>query len=200
MRTGLRVFLATWVIALACVASRPHAAAPKPSASPAVRSSAATETGQSPAPAQSARSAPAVVADHAALLNQYCVTCHNQRLKTGGLALDAMDLSTIATDAEVWEKVIRKVRARMMPPPGMPRPEQPALDGLAAHLETTIDKAALAAPVLRGPTIHRLNRAEYGNAIRDLFALESTSRLFCRRMKRPTASTTTPTSSTSRRR
>ncbi len=93
-------------------------------------------------------------------------------MKTGGLALDAIDLSTIATDAEVWEKVIRKVRARMMPPPGMPRPEQPALDGLAAHLETTIDKAALAAPVLRGPTIHRLNRAEYGNAIRDLFALD----------------------------
>src|SRR5688500_17337331 len=123
MRSGLRVFLATWAIVLACVASRPHASAPKRSASPDVRSSAATETSQSPAPVQSARSALAVVADHAALLNQYCVTCHNQRLKTGGVTLDAVDLSKITADAEVWERVIRKVRARMMPPPGMPRPE-----------------------------------------------------------------------------
>jgi hypothetical protein len=60
----------------------------------------------------------------------------------------------------------------MMPPVGVPRPEQSALDGLVAHLETTLDKAALASPVLRGPTMHRLNRAEYGNAIRDLFSLQ----------------------------
>src|SRR4030095_11625015 len=71
-----------------------------------------------------------------------------------------------------WEKVIRKVRGGQMPPSGMPRPTPAALDALVAHLETSIDKAALATPVLRHPSIHRLNRSEYGNAVRDLFALD----------------------------
>src|SRR5687767_9623463 len=109
---------------------------------------------------------------HGALLTQYCITCHNERAKTGGLVLDAADLATIPNRADVWEKVIRKVRAGMMPPVGMPRPDQAALDGLVAHLETTLDKAALASPALRRTAMHRLNRAEYGNAIRDLFDLE----------------------------
>jgi hypothetical protein len=109
---------------------------------------------------------------HAALLTQYCITCHNERTKTGGLVLDAADLETIPNRADVWEKVIRKVRAGMMPPVGMPRPDQAALDGLVAHLETTIDRAALASPTLRRAAMHRLNRAEYGNAIRDLFDLD----------------------------
>jgi mono/diheme cytochrome c family protein len=109
---------------------------------------------------------------HGALINQYCVTCHNQRAKTGGLALDTMSLSNIPAGAETWEKVIRKIRGGQMPPAGMPRPPQAVLDGLVALLETSIDKAALSAPVLRHPAIHRLNRTEYGNAIRDLFALD----------------------------
>ena len=104
-------------------------------------------------------------------MKQYCVTCHNERLKTAGLSLDSVSLTNIPAGAEVWEKVIRKVRAGMMPPVGVPRPEQAALDSLVDHLETTLDQAALATPALRGPTMHRLNRAEYGNAIRDLFAL-----------------------------
>src|SRR5262245_36526135 len=87
--------------------------------------------------------------DHAALLKQYCVPCHNERLKTGGLALDGISLSDIPAGAEVWEKVIRKLRAGMMPPAGVPRPDKGALDSLVAHLETTLDRAALAAPVLR---------------------------------------------------
>jgi hypothetical protein len=116
--------------------------------------------------------ASAVPASDSALVNQYCVTCHNQRLKTGGLSLEAISFSNIPEGAEVWEKVIRKVRAGMMPPPGMPRPAQATLDGLVGHLESAIDQAALASPVLRKATMHRLNRSEYGNAIRDLFALD----------------------------
>src|SRR6185312_9523807 len=100
---------------------------------------------------------------HGALINQYCVTCHNARAKTGGLALDTMSLSDIPAGAETWEKVIRKVRGGQMPPAGMPRPPQATLDELVIHLESTIDKAALTAPVLRRSAIHRLNRAEYAN-------------------------------------
>jgi mono/diheme cytochrome c family protein len=127
-----------------------------------------------PAPTSAAQSsqAPAVqTAPHAALIKQYCVTCHNERAKTGGLALDTLSMTNIPAGAETWEKVIHKVRAGMMPPVGVPRPEQAALDGLVAHLETTLDAAVFASPVVRAPTLHRLNRAEYGNAIRDLFAL-----------------------------
>jgi hypothetical protein len=127
------------------------------------------------APRQPAAAASKPVAqptpDHSALLKQYCITCHNARLKTGGLTLDEVSLTDIPAGAEVWEKVIRKIRAGMMPPVGVPRPDQAALDGFASHLETTLDKAALASPPLRGPTMHRLNRAEYANAIRDLFSL-----------------------------
>jgi len=107
-----------------------------------------------------------------ALVDKYCVPCHNQRTKTADLTLDTVDTTNIPAGAEVWEKVIRKVRAGMMPPAGMPKPPQAELDAFVAHLETTIDKAALAAPVVRGNALHRLNRSEYGNAIRDLFALE----------------------------
>jgi hypothetical protein len=126
--------------------------------------------GSSSAPTSAPTSAPSLTP--ASTLNQYCVTCHNERAKTGGLALDTMSLSSIPAGAEAWEKVIRKVRGGQMPPAGVPRPSQASLDALVAHLETSIDKAALAAPVLRHATIHRLNRSEYGNAIRDLFALD----------------------------
>jgi hypothetical protein len=127
----------------------------------------ATVAGQGQGAAQGAAQGSA----HGALINQYCVTCHNQRAKTGGLALDTMSLSDIPAGAETWEKVIRKVRGGQMPPAGVPRPAQPALDALVAHLEASIDKAALASPMLRHSSIHRLNRSEYANAIRDLFAL-----------------------------
>jgi mono/diheme cytochrome c family protein len=106
-----------------------------------------------------------------ALVKQYCVTCHNQRLKTGNLALDGSELANIPAAAETWEKVARKVRAGQMPPAGVPRPPQADLIALAAHVESAIDKASAARPGLRGPTIHRLNRSEYANAIRDLFAV-----------------------------
>ena len=106
------------------------------------------------------------------LLTQYCVTCHNPRAKAGGLVLDAADLSRIDAHADVWEKVVRKLRTGMMPPSGAPRPPRAALDTFVSSLETQIDRVAAARPYAGAPALHRLNRAEYGNAVRDLLALE----------------------------
>src|ERR1022692_701344 len=83
-------------------------------------------------------------ADPRALLDRYCVTCHNQRAKTAGLMLDKADLSNIASNTEIWEKVIRKLRAGTMPPPGNPRPEKAEAANLIATLETSLDRAAAA--------------------------------------------------------
>jgi hypothetical protein len=108
-----------------------------------------------------------------ALLDKYCVTCHNDRLKTQGLSLQAVDVTNVPVGAEVWERVIRKLRTSAMPPLGMPRPDKASLDGFAASLETEIDRAATARPNPgRTETLHRLNRTEYQNAIRDLLALD----------------------------
>ena len=109
-------------------------------------------------------------AAHRASLDTYCVTCHNQRLKTGGLALDAMDLARVPADAAIWERVIRKVRTGVMPPAGMPRPDAATRDSLVAWLEGTIDRTA--APFPGHPSLHRLNRAEYANSVRDLLSLD----------------------------
>jgi hypothetical protein len=106
------------------------------------------------------------------VLSKYCVTCHNQRLKTGGLMLDTLDLSKIPAEAEEWEKVVRKLRAGAMPPPGMARPDATTYQDLTAWLEGQLDAAAAAHPDPGRPVLHRLNRAEYGNAIRDLLGLE----------------------------
>ena len=134
-----------------------------------------------------------------ALVGQYCVTCHNQRLKTGGLALDSLDASNLHRDAEVWEKVIRKVRGNMMPPAGSPRPAAATLDAFVGGLEKTLDSAAATRPRPGRTRPHRFNRAEYANAIRDLLSLESTPRPCCRPTIRATDSTTSPTSSGCRR-
>src|ERR1700723_2166667 len=92
-----------------------------------------------------------------ALVNKYCVSCHSERLKTGGLVLEKLDFSKMAADAVTWEKVIRKVRVGAMPPQGMPRPDKAALDGFAASIEDSIDRAA-AVKLNPGRTlIHRLN-------------------------------------------
>src|SRR5215831_18038622 len=108
-----------------------------------------------------------------ALLDKYCVTCHNQRLKTAGLALDTADLGSIPAQSETWEKVIRKLRAEMMPPVGAAHPDKAQVDAFATLLETSLDKWSSTHPNPGRPTLHRLNRAEYGNAIRDLFALNA---------------------------
>jgi len=107
-----------------------------------------------------------------ALLDQYCVTCHNQKLKTGGLMLDKLDLAHAGESAETWEKVVRKLRAGMMPPQGLPRPKPADYEALTVALEGELDRAAAAKPHLPAPGVHRLNRTEYANAIRDLLALE----------------------------
>jgi hypothetical protein len=115
---------------------------------------------------------PLYPAGERALLDQYCVTCHNQKLKTAGLTLDKMDVDHIGDGAEVWEKVIRKIHGRTMPPLGMPRPDQATLDGFASSLEVSLDRAAVSRPEPGRAGMHRLNRAEYQNTIRDLLALK----------------------------
>jgi len=112
------------------------------------------------------------VADQRAMLDKYCVTCHNQRLKTGGLTLDTLNLDKIADKAETGEKILRKLHGGMMPPQGMPRPSGDAIDQFTNWLETSLDTAAAAHPEPGRSSIHRLNRTEYGNAIRDLLDLD----------------------------
>src|SRR5271170_4117329 len=107
-----------------------------------------------------------------ALLNQYCVTCHNAKLQTGGLALDKLDLARAGTNAESWEKVARKLRAGMMPPAGAPRPDRQALDALAGAVEGALDRAAATSPNPGHTPLHRMNRGEYANAIRDLLGVD----------------------------
>ena len=100
-----------------------------------------------------------------ATLNQYCVTCHNARVRSGELALDSLDASNVASNAPAWEKVVRKVRTGAMPPAGMPRPDEPTAAALVASLTTALDRAATPNP--GRPLLHRLNRAEYANVVRD---------------------------------
>src|SRR5688572_30243304 len=137
-----------------------------------------TPRSQNPPPAGGAVStslgAGRPVATDAALLKQYCVTCHNERSKKafGNLALDTLNVADVAAHAETWEKVVRKVKTGMMPPGGSPRPDRGALDAFAASLEVRLDRAALPGASLRTPALHRLSQAEYGNAVRDLLALD----------------------------
>ncbi|MDX1561386.1 MAG: DUF1592 domain-containing protein [Gammaproteobacteria bacterium] len=108
----------------------------------------------------------------AALVEQYCVGCHNDVDQTGGLALSAGEIAAPAAEAETWEAVVRKLRTGMMPPAGEPRPERAELESLAAYLEGHIDDAARSSANPGAPPLHRLNRTEYANAIRDLLALD----------------------------
>jgi Protein of unknown function (DUF1592)/Protein of unknown function (DUF1588)/Protein of unknown function (DUF1587)/Protein of unknown function (DUF1585)/Protein of unknown function (DUF1595)/Planctomycete cytochrome C len=116
-------------------------------------------------------SAPASPARRA-FLDQYCVGCHNERAKTAGLMLDRMDPARVSEHAEVWEKVVRKLRAGMMPPAGARRPDRPAIAAFASQLEADLDRNAALKPNPGAPALHRLNRNEYANAIRDLLDLE----------------------------
>ena len=117
----------------------------------------------------------AEAAEYGALLQRYCVTCHNGRLLTAGLSLDDVEVSEahVAADAELWEKVVQKLRSRTMPPPRRPRPDDDSYRAFASWLETSLDRAADAAPNPGRPQLHRMNRAEYRNAVRDLLALDA---------------------------
>lgn len=118
-----------------------------------------------------AQSAPAPsAASERAVLDQYCVVCHNDRAKTANLSLQNLDLTTVGDHAELWEKVVRKLRAGMMPPPGRRRPPLPQYEALRDWIETQIDQKARPNP--GSIVLHRLNRTEYANVIRDLLGLQ----------------------------
>ena len=106
------------------------------------------------------------------VVTKYCVGCHNDRAKTGGLSLEKLDVDHPYSNAETWEKVIRKLRAGLMPPSGAQRPDRPTLDAFRATLETSIDAASLQHKNPGVTALHRLNRTEYANAIRDLIDVD----------------------------
>src|SRR5580700_7861043 len=119
-------------------------------------------SGQQPAPAVSQR----------ALLDQYCVTCHNDKIRTANFSLQSFDLTTVGDHAELWEKVVRKLRGGLMPPPGVRRPPLAEYEGLRDWLELEIDRKAEGRLNPGSIIQHRLNRTEYANVIRDLLDLE----------------------------
>ena len=116
--------------------------------------------------------APSAQEPSRALLDQYCVTCHNDRLKTADLALDTVDIGAVEANAEVLEKVVRKLRSGQMPPEGRPRLDAATIETFATSLETALDRAAVSAPNPGRVASRRLNRVEYVNVIEDLLALE----------------------------
>src|SRR5436309_3209103 len=157
------------VLPIACVALTPFAAAV------ALIASSQTPVAQSPQtpPVTAAR---AQQSPQRALLDRYCVGCHNERAKAAGqeparkITLDDLDVEHVGEHAEVWERVVRKLRAGMMPPAGARRPDKAAYTGFVTWLESELDRTA--APYAPPPGLHRLNRTEYGNVIRDVLDLD----------------------------
>src|SRR5689334_11434544 len=126
---------------------------------------------QAPAPTSATQAAAST--NPKAFINTYCVSCHNQKLHTAGLALDTLDVTHPGANPEVWERVVAKLRAGSMPPPKMPRADEATYRVIASAIENELDKAWTANPNPgRISAVHRLNRMEYNNAIRDLFALD----------------------------
>lgn len=121
-------------------------------------------------PSQAQRTA--VNATHRAFVNDYCVSCHSQKAKTADVVLEGLDFNRVAANADVWEKVLRKVRTAQMPPVKAPQPETAESKAFVAWLESSLDRAARLNPNPGRPAPHRLNRAEYSNAIRDLLAVD----------------------------
>lgn len=117
---------------------------------------------------------PAPVPSHPqqGLVTRYCTGCHNDRTRAGGFSWTTLDLANPAADAQTAEKVIRRVRAGLMPPAGAPRPDAASLTALAGSLEAALDKVAAARPYAGAPELHRLNRTEYRNSVRDLLAID----------------------------
>ena len=122
--------------------------------------------------AAQSKPAPMSAATERSLVDQYCVGCHNQKAKVGGLALDTVDLSRPGDHAETLERVIRKLRAGMMPPAGAKRPDLATYEALVSSIENGIDQAGAAKPAVVPPGVHRVNRVEYANSIRDLLGIE----------------------------
>jgi mono/diheme cytochrome c family protein len=145
------LFLAVWIVS---VGAQTEVRRGEPSGSPAVAAVAAADAAQ------------------LATVKQYCATCHNDRVKTGGVSFDNLTVEGIGQHADVFEKAVRKVRGRVMPPPNSRQPNGPAADALVAWLEHTLDKAESPAHVPDKLALHRLNRKEYRNAVRDLLAVD----------------------------
>src|SRR6266850_848495 len=148
-------------MSVALVSGQSGQTTPKPPANVVARPQAPALTAKAPAPD---------VAAQRALVDQYCVGCHNAKLKTANLLLDQLDLARLGDHAEVAEKVVRKLRAGMMPPTGMRRPDPATLESLIGWMENELDRSAVTH--LPPPGLHRLKRTEYGNAVRDLLGLE----------------------------
>ena len=122
---------------------------------------------------ESSSPAPPEASQYSAVIKRYCVTCHNEKLRTADLALEIMDVQNVGENVEIWEKVVRKLRGFTMPPVGLPRPDEQVYESFADYLETELDRVAAAKPNPgRTAVAHRLNRAEYANAVRDLLAIE----------------------------
>ena len=139
----------------------------------AVMSIAGSYQGAIGAQQQGTKPSPAPVASHSVFINQYCVSCHNDRTKIAGLALNTLNLDSVGENVEVWEKVVWKLSARAMPPVGRPRPDEATYAAFVSELETSLDRVAMANPKPgRAEAFHRLNRTEYKNAIRDLLSLD----------------------------
>src|SRR5260221_7006385 len=107
-----------------------------------------------------------------ALINTYCVGCHNQKAKVGDLVLENLSLDQVGEHGDIWEKVIRKLNGGQMPPQGMPKPPAAGVQTLTQYLSVSLDRAAAAKADPGRAPLHRLNRTEYANAIRDLLAVE----------------------------
>jgi hypothetical protein len=159
-----RVFTCSWILFAALIAARVGLSAQATSAA-----AAQTPNPESRTSSAESRTAPLVVK---ATIDQYCVTCHSTRLKSGDLVLENADVAHVANNVDLWEKVVRKLRAGVMPPQGARRPDDATMHALIASLEASLDQAASAQPNPGRPLLHRLNRAEYKNAIRDLLALD----------------------------
>ena len=135
------------------------------------------------------RAQPAVATEPSAsldgsLLDRYCVTCHNERMQTAGVVLEGVDVTQVAANAPVLEKVVHKLRSGQMPPMGRPRPEPAVRDAFITGLESALDRAAAASPDPGRIAVHRLNRLEYVNAVRDLVALDYRPRAAAGRQSR----------------
>ena len=141
--------LVIWLMAVLAAAQAPSVTQPVPSAQPVSEAQA-----------------------HLATIKQYCVGCHNDRGKAGGVSFDGATVESIAQHPDVFEKAVRKLRGRVMPPPGARQPAGAAVDGLVAWLERSLDRAAGQAHLSDRVVLHRLNRKEYENAVRDLLAVD----------------------------
>ncbi len=173
MKIGAWAFLGSGILCLATSASTGSAErGPVAGTRPAMASSHALRHAQGDLKPSKVAAAPASPDAGTAVVRRYCLTCHNDTLKTGGMSLQSFDVARAADHAALAEKMIRKLQAGLMPPPGVARPDAATYAVLITALETTIDAAAARNPNPGHRTFQRLNRAEYARAVRDLLALD----------------------------